>query len=136
MLEPLVYSRFRLIEPDAEALEHAPVDPFPFIPTSQFRITVLASEPAMQIVHEDWFKDNDIEWTYWVDAFHIVLGGSAEITYWNPPDWTDTGTVVANAGSMFLCPRGSRVKWRVTSSEPFRRVVLDIPNPGYSLPEA
>lgn len=133
MLQPLVYSKFRLITPDDAALDAASLEPFPTNPDSKFRIVTLMNEPAMQAVYEDWFKDNDIEWTYWVDAVHFVVTGSAEISYWDAPDWGEEKHVVAGPGSFFLTPRGCRVKWHITSDEPFRRIVLDIPNPGYSL---
>jgi hypothetical protein len=133
VLQPLVYSKFQLVTPDADALDAAPLEPFPTVPSSNFRIVTLMNEPAAQAVFEDWFKDNDVEWTYWVDTVHFVISGRAEITYWNPPNWEQEQTVVADAGSFYLAPRGCRCKWRVLSDEPFRRVVLDIPNPGYDL---
>jgi ethanolamine utilization protein EutQ (cupin superfamily) len=134
MLQRMVYSKFRLIDPRAaEAeIEKAPMEPFPLRPESKFRIVTLMDEPAMQVVLEDWFKDNDIEWVYFVDAFHVVVSGRAEITCWNAPDWPEPRTVIAEPGMMYLAPRGSHVTWRVLSDEPFRHVVLDIPNAGYS----
>jgi hypothetical protein len=136
MSQPLVYSKFRLIEPDGAALDAAPMEPFPLRPSSSFRIVTMINEPAMQVVYEDWFKGNDIEWVYWVDAFHIVISGEAEISYRDPPAWSETKTVVARAGAMYLTPRGAHVKWRVLSDEPFRHVVLDIPNAGFSFDAA
>lgn len=133
MLQPLVYSRFQLVKPDADALEAAPLEPFPTVPASKFRIVTLMNEPAMQAVYEDWFKDNDVEWTYWLDTVHFVISGRAEITYWDPPNWEEEKTVIADPGSFYLAPRGCRAKWRVLSDDPFRRVVLDIPHPGYNL---
>jgi len=64
---------------------------------------------------------------------HFVVSGRAEITYWDPPNWEEENTVIAKPGSLYLAPRGCRAKWRVLSDEPFRRVVLDIPHPGYNL---
>lgn len=133
MLQPLVYSKFQLVTPDADALEAAPLEPFPTVPSSKFRIVTLMNEPAMQAVYEDWFKDNDVEWTYWLDTVHFVVSGRAAITYWDPPNWEEEKTALAEPGSFYLAPRGCRVKWRVLSDEPFRRVVLDIPHPGYDL---
>ena len=133
MLQPLIYSKFRLVTPDDAALEAAPLEPFPTVPESKFRIISLMNEPAVQAVYEDWFKDNDVEWTYWLDTVHFVVSGRAEITYWNPPNWEEANTVVAEPGSFYLAPRGARVKWKILSDEPFRRVVLDIPNGGYDL---
>jgi len=134
MLQPMIYSRFRLIDPRrAEPeIEKAKMEPYPLKPESAFRIVTLMNEPATQVVLEDWFKDNDIEWVYFVDAFHIVLSGRAEISYRNPPDWPEWKTVVAEPGMMYLTPRGAHVKWHILSDEPFRHVVLDIPNAGYS----
>jgi mannose-6-phosphate isomerase-like protein (cupin superfamily) len=134
MLQRMVYSKFRLSDPAraAEAIEQATMEPFPLKPESRFRIVTLMNEPACQVVLEDWFKDNPIEWVYFVDAFHIVLSGRAEITFRDPPDWPEERTVIAEPGMMYLTPRGSHVKWRILSEEPFRHVVLDIPNAGYS----
>lgn len=133
MLQRMVYSKFQLADPTAAAveIEQAPMEPFPLRPESKYRIVTLLNEPATQVVLEDWFKDNDIEWVYFVDAFHIVVSGRAEITYWNPPDWPEPRTVTAEPGMIYLTPRGSHVKWRILSDEPFRHIVLDIPNPGY-----
>jgi len=133
VLQPLVYSKFQLVTPDSDALEAAPMESFPTVPSSKFRIVTLMNEPAMQVVYEDWFKDNDVEWTYWLDTVHFVVSGRAEITYWDPPNWEEEKTVIAEPGSLYLAPRGCRAKWRVLSDEPFRRVVLDIPHPGYNL---
>jgi ethanolamine utilization protein EutQ (cupin superfamily) len=133
VLQPLVYSKFRLVKPDDAALDAAPLEPCPMVPASKFRIIDLMNEPAMQAVYEDWFKGNDVEWTYWLDALHFVISGRAEITYWDPPNWTQENTVIAEPGSFYLTPRGSRVKWRILSDEPFRHVVFDIPNGGYDV---
>jgi mannose-6-phosphate isomerase-like protein (cupin superfamily) len=134
MLQRMVYSKFQLVDPAraAEVIETAAMEPFPFRPESRFRIVTLMNEPASQVVLEDWFKGNPIEWVYFVDAFHIVISGRARITYQNPPDWPEARTVVAEPGMMYLTPRGSHVKWEILSDEPFRHVVLDIPNAGYS----
>jgi hypothetical protein len=131
MLQRMIYSKFRHITPDGDALDKAPMVPYPFVPTSNFRIITLIDEPATQVVYEDWFKGNDVEWVYWLDAFHVVISGEAEITYWNGPDWSESGTVTAKAGDMYLTPRGSRCRWHITSDEPFRHIVLDIPHGGY-----
>ena len=134
MLQRMVYSKFQAVDPAkaAESMERATMEPFPLKPDSKFRIVTLMNEPACQVVLEDWFKDNPIEWVYFVDAFHIVLSGRARITYRNPPDWPEERTVIAEPGMMYLTPRGSHVKWEILSDEPFRHVVLDIPNAGYS----
>ncbi len=135
MSQPLVYSKFTLVTPNDQELDAAPMVPFPFIPSSMFRIVTLINEPALQAVYEDWFKDNPVEWVYWLDTVHFVIQGQAEITYWDGPNWEEAKTVVAGPGSFYLAPRGCRAQWKVLSEEPFRRVVLDIPSGGYITPD-
>ncbi len=135
MSQPLVYSKFTLVTPSDEELDSAPLVPFPFVPSSVFRIVTLINEPALQAVYEDWFKDNPVEWVYWLDTVHFVIQGRAEITYWDGPNWEEAKTVIAGPGSFYLAPRGCRAKWKVLSDEPFRRVVLDIPSGGYITPD-
>ena len=37
MLQRMVYSKFKLVTPDGKALDQAPMVPYPFVPSSQFR---------------------------------------------------------------------------------------------------
>lgn len=134
MSQPLVYSKFAFVQPDDAVLEAAPLEPFPLKQSSNFRIVTLINEPAVQVVHEDWFKGNDVEWVYWVDSVHFVVSGEAEITWRDPPDWKESRTVIARAGAVYLTPRGCHVKWRILSDEPFRHIVVDIPNAGFTFP--
>lgn len=131
MLHPMVYSKFRHFRPDDAALEAEPLRPYPFVPTSDFRIITLMDEPCMQVGYEDWFKGHDVEWVFFIDVFMIVTQGEAEITWRNPPDFNETGMIISRAGDMYLCPRGAHLRWHILSDEPYRRVVLDIPNGGY-----
>ena len=135
MVQRLVYSHFAIANVDLDKLDAAPLEPFPTNPSSHFRWGILFSEHACQAVVEDWFKDNDIEWTYWVDAIFYVFSGECEITLWQPPNWVEKRVVTARPGDVFLCPRGARVTFRVLSDEPFRHLVFDVPNPGYDAEE-
>ena len=135
MLQRIVYSRFAHSGSQLDELDKAPLEPYPTRPESQFRWKILFSEHACQAVVEDWFKGNDIEWTYFVDAIFYVFSGEAELTLWQPPNWTEKHVVVCKPGDVFLCPRGARAQFRTLSDEPFRHLVFDIPNPGYDADE-
>ena len=135
MLQRIVYSQFAHSSSQLEELDQAPLEPFPTRPDSQFRWRILFSEHACQAVVEDWFKGNDIEWTYFVDALFYVISGEAELTLWQPPNWTQKHVVTCRPGDVFLCPRGARVIFRTTTDEPFRHLVFDVPNPGYDADE-
>jgi hypothetical protein len=131
MLQPLVYSKFAIYHLNPEDMEKAKIQPYPFCEPSTYRIVNIINEPATQIVYEDWFKGQDVEWHYWVDAIHFVTEGKAEITVFQPPDLVEKTVVIAEAPCVYLTPRGARVRWKVLSDEPFRKIVCDIPNPGY-----
>lgn len=131
MLQRMIYSKVRVSRPDVDELKSSPLVDYPFVPESKFRIVTLFEEPACLVAHEEWYKDNDTEWVFFNETLMIVQSGSAEITWWNPPDWTDRGSVVVQPGDVFLCPRGARMWWKILSDEPFRRIVVDIPSPGF-----
>jgi len=131
----VTYSKTAFSKIDWPALDAAALEPYPTKPESKFRWAIILDEPTCQVVVEDWLKGNDIEWTYWVDSLFFVVSGSAEMEIWQPPNWVTKTTKVVEKGSVFLCPRGARASWKVLSDEPFRHVVVDIPNAGYSVDE-
>ena len=135
MLQRLTYSRFAIANVELDKLDETELEPYPARPELKFRWRILFGEEACQAAVEDWFKGNDIEWTYWVDALFYVFSGEAEITLWQPPDWTQRTVVVARAGDVFICPRGARAWFRTLSDEPFRHLVFDVPNPGFGADE-
>jgi Ethanolamine utilisation protein EutQ len=135
MLQRLVYSKFNVANVLEAKLDEAELEAYPTVPESKFRWRILFSEQACQAVVEDWFKDNDLEWTYWIDSIFYVLSGECEITLWQPPNWIEKRVVVAKTGDLFICPRGARAKFRVLSDEVFRHIVLDVPNAGYDADE-
>jgi hypothetical protein len=135
MMQRLVYSNFAIANVGLDELDAKELEPYPTRPESQFRWKILFSEHACQAVVEDWFKGHDIEWTYWIDSIFYVISGEAEITLWQPPNWITKHVVVARPGDVFLCPRGARAMFRTLTDEPFRHLVLDVPNAGYDAEE-
>jgi hypothetical protein len=135
MSQRLVYSQFTVARVDLDALDRAELEAYPTVPNSQFRWSILFSQEACQAVVEDWFKDNDIEWTYWIDSIFYGLSGECEVTALQPPNWTEKVVQRVGAGDIFLMPRGCRATFRVLSDEPYRHIVLDVPNPGYDAAE-
>lgn len=133
----LDYSKFRLYSVQDADLDRAPGYEFPFIPGSQFKaVNTGIDEPAVQVNFEDFLPGPDIVWSMFHDEVQYVTSGRAEITYHLPPLMQETGTVVAGPGSIYLLPRGARIRWRVLGSEPFRHLCVCIPNPGYPIPVA
>jgi len=128
----LVYSKFSYYKIDPADLDNAPIEPYPFCEDSTFRIKTVINEPAAQIAFEDWFKDQEIEWSFFIDGIYFAIQGRAEITYYQPPNFEREERIIAEAPCVFLVPRGCRLRCKVLSDEPFRRLVVDFPNPGYA----
>jgi hypothetical protein len=131
------YSKFRIYNPVDSDLDSAPTFEFPFIAGSVFRaINTGIDEPAVQINYEDFMPGPDIIWSMFYDEVHYVVSGRAHITYHLPPLMQETGTAIAEPGSIYLLPRGSRILWRVLGDAPFRHLCICVPNPGFAIPVA
>ena len=131
-MDAIKWSRFALYNVADSDLDTAPDKTFPFIDGSRYRaVNTGIDEPASQINFEDFYPGPDIVWTLSHDEVHYVTKGRAEITYHLPPLMKETGTVIAETGSVYLLPRGCRVVWRVLGDEPFRHMCICVPNPGY-----
>ena len=131
-MQPLTYSKFQLYRTDEGDLEQAPIGLFPLSRDARMRSVGVIDQPACQVVYEDFFDGADYMWTCWHDEIHYVTGGRAEITCHQPPMFEESTTFVAEAGCIYLIPRGARMDWRVLES-PFRRFTIDVPNPGFPL---
>ncbi len=136
-MQPIAWSKFRLYKVKDSDLDDAPSRAFPMQPDVRYKaVNGGVSEPACQINFEDFFKGPDVLWTVPHDEVHYVTKGRAEITYHLPPLMRDGGKVVAEAGDVYLIPRGTHIVWRVLSDEPFRHLCICYPHPGYPTPLA
>lgn len=134
-VQTVVYSKTAFAKLDWAALDAAELEPYPVKEDSKFKWSMILDEPTCQVVLEDWFKDNDIQWTYWVNSLFIVISGTAEMEIWQPPNWVKRTKRTVTKDDVFLCPRGARAWFKTISDEPFRHIVVDIPNAGYSVEE-
>ena len=136
-LDKIVYSKFGLYKVENADLDSAPDMEFPFHPGSKFRaVNCGIDEPCCQINFEDFVKGHDITWSMFHDEVQYITGGRAEITFYLPPLMLEHGKVIAEAGSVYLLPKGARITWRVLSDEPFRHLCITYPNPSYPIPVA
>jgi hypothetical protein len=133
-VQRLTYSSFRLWEIVPDDLDSAAFDTFPFSDGAQFRaVGTTINEPAAMLVYEDFVPGPAYQWTLWQDQIDLCLEGSAEITYWEPPDQIEPRKVIATAPCVYLIPRGTRIEWRVLGETRFRHVSIDFPNPGFTV---
>lgn len=129
-MQALSYSRFSLYQTVQDDLDAVSPSPFPHSPGATSRSVTVVDEPACQVVFEDCFAGGEFTWTCWHDEVHYVTRGRAELDIYEPPTLTHTTTVIVEAGSLYLIPRGTKMVWRVLEG-PMRRFTIDFPNPGF-----
>ena len=130
----IAYSKMKLYTVRDSDLDSAPSFEFPFVKGSLFKaVNTGIDEPAAQINFEDFNPGPDIVWSMFHDEVQYVTSGRAQITFHLPPLMAETGSVVAEPGSIYLLPRGARIVWHVLGDAPFRHLCVCIPNPGYPL---
>lgn len=136
-MQPIVYSRFRHYKIEPSDIEDVAPEPTPFLGGGPSRcVGIGIDEPACQLVLEDFFPGSEYQWTTFQDQIDFVTEGSCEIRYLLPPAYEESGTVIVEAPSVYLIPRGTRIVWRPLGDGPFRHISVDFPNPGFPVAQA
>ena len=95
------------------------------------KLGVLLNEPGAFVCLEDWPSGAESNWAFWHDEIHIILGGSADLSYTLPPNHTTVRQRSCREGDVYLIVNGSRAKWQVTSEDPYRHLCVIMPRYGY-----
>jgi hypothetical protein len=136
-MRTISWSKFQIYDVEDADLDVAASRPFPHVTGALYKaVNCGIKEPACQINFEDFLPGPPIDWFMAHDEVHYVTLGEAEITAFAPPLHRDETTAVARAGSVYLLPRGLRVRWRVIGDAPFRHLCICFPDPGYPTPLA
>lgn len=91
----------------------------------------LLNAPAATVSVEDFFPGSDCRWAFHHNEVHLILSGSAEITYTLPPSYNTIRNTVAKKGDVYVILQGSRVTFKVTSDEPYRHFCVIMPRYHY-----
>jgi len=93
-------------------------------------ITFYHDEPGATTGLEDFRPGTTFEWFFMHDEVQYVFSGKAEITYSLPPLHQKWEKTTAEAGCIYLMPRGAHVKFKIVSKEPYRHLFVVTPG-GY-----
>lgn len=127
---PVNYSKFAYYKIDPSDLDSVEPQPSPFLGGALQRMVGIGiDEPCCQVVFEDFFPGYEYRWTTWVDQIDYVVSGKAEITFHQPPGLEVQKTVLVEAPSIYLIPRGTPLVWKIIGDEVFRHFSFDVPNP-------
>lgn len=135
-MQPLTHSSFRYYKYEPRDLDDLDAEPVEMLGGGLQRMALAVDEPALQVVIEDFFPGAEYRWTTFLDQVDWVVEGRCEITVEEPPDYERSQTIIAEAPSLYLLPRGTRVIWRPLGERPFRHISFDFPNPGFTVPWA
>ena len=91
----------------------------------------LVSDPAGTCSLEDFPAGTECNWAFWHDEVHLVISGSAEITYTLPPSHNNMRKQTTKKGDTYLILNGTRATFKVTSKEPYRHYCVIMPRYRY-----
>jgi hypothetical protein len=94
-------------------------------------IAVFNDEPGGTTGVEDFRPGDEVEWNFFHDEVQYILKGKAEITYSLPPIHRKWYKTSAEEGSVYLIPRGARVKFKVIGNDPYRHLFVVMPGGFY-----
>ena len=124
---PFPYSDLKVFKVDAKDMK--PVE----IPTRgvTLDIAVYNDEPGATTGVEDFRPGDEVDWSFYHDEVQYIVKGKAEITYSLPPLHTKWYKTVAEEGSIYLIPRGARLKFKVIGKDPYRHLFVVMPGGFY-----
>jgi ethanolamine utilization protein EutQ (cupin superfamily) len=96
-------------------------------PRGNLHILPYISDEAAQVAYEHFEPKSTVVWQYWHDEVHYVIEGKAKITYALAPLFIVTGEITAEAGDVYLIPKGADLKFEIISDEPYRHLCVMMP---------
>lgn len=124
---PYPYSEFEVHKVTDDGM--APIDITTKGVTVDFKAYV--DEPGATIGLEDYRPGDEVDWNYLHDEVHYILKGKGEITYSLPPLHRRWYQTTAEAGCVYLIPRGARLRIKVIGDEPYRHLFVVMPGGFY-----
>jgi ethanolamine utilization protein EutQ (cupin superfamily) len=124
---PYPYSEFKVFKVDPKAMQPTHIE----TRGVTLDIAVFNDEPGGTTGVEDFRPGDEVEWNFFHDEVQYILKGKAEITYSLPPVHRKWYKTSAEEGSIYLIPRGARVKFKVIGSDPYRHLFVVMPGGFY-----
>jgi hypothetical protein len=91
------------------------------------------NEPGCVALFEESREKVIQDWAFFVDEFHYVLQGTADITYTSHPLHDKEEKLTVKPGDAYFCSKGTRATWKIISSEPFLYLNVIMPRPEATL---
>jgi len=91
----------------------------------------LINDPRGLIGYESFAAGSTVNWAFWHDETHIIMGGEAKVTYTLAPNHRKQVTKTFRKGDVYLIPNGARVRFEVTPEGPYLHACVIMPRFDY-----
>ena len=85
--------------------------------------------PEASVAVEDFAPGSTVQWIFDYTEVQYILSGKAEITYRLAPLYVEEKTFTAEAGDVYVIPKGAVLEYKIDPSGPYRK--LNVIMPGF-----
>jgi hypothetical protein len=101
----------------------------------RFKVRWLVNDRRGSIAYESFAPGSTVNWAFWHDEVHVIMGGEAEIAYTLAPNHRKQVRRTFRKGDTYLITNGARLRFRVISDDPYLHVCVIMPRFEYSKDE-
>jgi quercetin dioxygenase-like cupin family protein len=83
--------------------------------------------PEASVSREDFAAGSIITWFFDYSEVQYILGGKAEITYRLAPLYLEEKSVTAEAGDVYVIPKGAMMQFKIDPSGPYKKLCIIMP---------
>jgi mannose-6-phosphate isomerase-like protein (cupin superfamily) len=100
----------------------------------RFKVQFLVNDRRATLAYESFAAGATVNWAFWHDEVHVVMGGEAKCTYTLGPNHRKQVSKTFRKGDTYLIPNGARVRFDI-GSEPYLHVCVIMPRFEFSKDE-
>ena len=83
--------------------------------------------PEASVAREDFPAGSTVRWFFDYAEVQYILSGKAEITYRLAPFYLEEKTITAEAGDVYVIPKGAVLEFKIDPSGPYKKLCVIMP---------
>ena len=83
--------------------------------------------PEASVSREDFSAGSVVNWFFDYSEVHYILGGKAMVTYRLAPLYVEEKSFVAEAGDVYVIPKGAVMRFEIDPSGPYKKMCVIMP---------
>jgi mannose-6-phosphate isomerase-like protein (cupin superfamily) len=101
----------------------------------RFKTQFLVNDRRGTLAYEAFAAGSTVNWAFWHDEVHVIMGGEAKCTYTLGPNHRKQVTKTFRKGDTYVIPNGARVRFEVSPDGPYLHVCIIMPRFEFSKDE-